>query len=112
MSSQYNLAIQQNATYQLDGQWLAAGVPVDLTTWTLAAQVRSNPTSTTVLSDLAPTVTNAVEGRFQILVTDETSLAWAWSRGVWDLRAEASGDGQAVRLLSGSVEVSPAVTRT
>ena len=112
MSSQYNLSIQQNATYQLDGQWIADGVPVDLTTWTLAAQVRASPTSGTVLYDLSPTVTVAAEGRWQILITDETSLAWAWSRGVWDLRAEASGDGQAVRLLSGFVEVSPAVTRT
>ena len=112
MSSQYNLAIQQNATYQLDGQWLAAGVPVDLSGWTLTAQVRSNPTSTTILYDLAPTIVTAAEGRWRILIPDETSLAWQWSRGVWDLRAEAPSGGQVTRLLSGSVAVSPAVTRT
>ena len=90
----------------------ASSDPVDLTGWTLAAQVRKLPTSATILYDLAPTVTNAAEGRWQILIPDEVSRLWAWNSGMWDLRAEAPGAGQAIRLVSGTVTVSPAVTRT
>jgi len=110
VSKQFALNILQNATYQLDGQWLAGTVPVDLTGWTLTAQIRQQPTSSVVLHDLAPTVTVPLEGRWQIIVTDETSLAWAWTAGFWDLRAESPG-GQVTRLVSGSVNVIPAVTR-
>lgn len=108
----FNLVILQNATYQLDGQWLSGSDPVDLTGWTLAAQVRKLPTSATILYDLAPTVTNAAEGRWQILIPAEVSRLWAWNSGMWDLRAEAPGAGQAIRLVSGTVTVNPAVTRT
>lgn len=112
MSTQrFDLLISQNATYQLDGQWLSAGVPVNLTGYTLAAHIRSNPKARPILFDLIPTITNAIEGRWRIIVTDEQSVLWKWYEGVWDIRAEAPQLGVARRLLQGLVVVSPAVTR-
>jgi hypothetical protein len=109
----YHLVIEQGATSQyawpvLDDE----GLSLDLTGYTAKAQVRRSWDSTDVLHEWdSGAGTILLQGSSVILVTaPDTSLAWTWSRGVYDLLITAT-DGTVSRVSSGTIAVSPGVTR-
>lgn len=68
-----------------------AGVPVDITGWTVASQARAN--DDTVLQTFTVTVTDATTGSFSISATStQTEL---WSLGTYSVDIEfIDGDGE------------------
>ena len=115
MSGQWNLTIDQGATFDVTLTWRdEAGSPVDLSGYTARAQIRSQVTSATPLVDL--TVGDGITlgggaGTIRLVIDDtDTAALPAPFDGVWDLEVE-SGSGVVTRLLAGTVTVTPEVTR-
>lgn len=110
-----NLTIPQGTTWSL--QWPIAeeaGSVLDVTGWTMRAQVRHTPSSTTVLHEWSTALGNATvtPDYIEIRVSAEESTAWEWiyDNAVFDAEVTLA-NGEVVRLSQGSVTVSPQVTR-
>jgi hypothetical protein len=114
----YNLNINQGATYSRVFFWqqyyvgLVGGpVPVNLTGYTASMQIKQFALGPVVydagaagditLGDLTGTITLTIDA------ADTETFTW-WN-GVYDLLMTSAG-GQVIRLLQGSVSVSPGVT--
>ncbi|MCU0843221.1 MAG: hypothetical protein MUC79_16120 [Thiobacillaceae bacterium] len=71
-----SLDLKRGDTLALDGQALtaSAGPPLDLTDWTLRAQVRS--LRGVLLTDLVVAVTDASEGRFTLTAAAGVTATW------------------------------------
>jgi hypothetical protein len=93
------------------------GDPVDLTGYTARMQVREavdslSPVFSLTTPEGSPggiTITGPA-GQVELLIPDETSTAWTWTFGVYDLEL-VSPDGDVDRLLKGEFEVDREVTR-
>ena len=115
----YPLKIIQGATFDdivfwKTGATLATSTPVNLTVCTARAQVRESVESDTVLLELT-TDNGHIElggpdGSIRLLISATDTAALNWTSGVYDLEVEFP-NGYVVRLLHGSVSVSPEVTR-
>jgi hypothetical protein len=116
----YNLAINQGATYTRVIIWTtgqcgcgtvgAAPVPVDLTGYTAAMQMRPFALSTDVLYDASSDITlGGVAGTISLTIPASVTETFTWWQGVYDLLLTDSS-GVATRLLMGGVAISPAVT--
>lgn len=66
-----------------------SGVPIDLTSYTWAAQWRATPTSTTAV-DIALDITQLAVGKITPSVTAEQSETMVGA-GVWDLQSTKAG---------------------
>lgn len=111
----YDITIEQGATFQLNLVWKApAGTPIDLTGYTARMQVREKVTSTTPLLTLTTENGGIALGGAAgtIAVTAAATLTddIAVKRGVYDLELVSAGD-VVTRLIEGCVTVSPEVTR-
>lgn len=113
----YDIAIYQGASWDLSLAWTTGDplLPVDLTGWSAAMQVRTLPESPDVIVTLS-----TANGR--IVLGGEAGTVWllldAQSTGdldqgsyVYDLELYAGAGGQVTRLLEGSVTVDSEVTR-
>jgi hypothetical protein len=89
-------------------------LPVDLTGYTARMQVRAEIESATVLLELTTEnggiVLGGVTGAIDLFVDDVATAAISWEAGVYDIEL-ISAAGDVRRLFSGSVTVSPEVTR-
>lgn len=86
--------------------------PVDLTGWTVQAQIRASTESTAVLhewstQDGSATVTG---GMVTLLLTPAQSTPWQWFTGVYDVELTDT-DGNVYRVSQGRAVVSREVTR-
>jgi hypothetical protein len=88
----------------------AAGAPVNLDGYTAVAQVRSKPSSSTVLHEWSTTNGKAVlaDSSVSLKVTD--SETWTWHSGVYDLHITDFA-GRTEVIARGKVSLIPAVTR-
>lgn len=112
----YKIQVEQGATWR---RVLTvkdeAGEAVDLTGYTARMDVRESADSHEPLLRLGTgtgggiTVDGAA-GQVTLLIADETSAAWAWRHGVYDLELESPG-GEVERLLRGEFVVDREVTR-
>lgn len=86
--------------------------PLDLTGWSVRAQVRPRTDSGTVLWEWSTAANSAsVSGAAVTLrLTAAQSSAFTFSRAVYDIEL-TDGDGNVYRVAQGHVEVSPEVTR-
>ena len=114
-AGEYNLTIEQGATFSRVITWTnSAGTQIDLTDYSVASQIRYKHSSETAIVDFTATITDDVNGEITISLTDTQTSALnpntSASKYVWDMELTSSG-GQVTRLLEGSVEVSPEVTR-
>jgi len=115
LGNQFNIDIKQGATFQLTITWKdSAGTAIDLTNYTARAQARlTYDTSTTIfsLTSSSGITLGGAAGTIAIVIAAGTTAALAapWS-GVWDLEL-VSGAGIVTRLLEGTANVSPEVTR-
>lgn len=80
----YPLVIPQRATFEEDLQFTADGVPVNLTGYTLLAQVWNSESRSTKIIDLTVTYVNRLQGLFQLSLTRSQTRGLTGG-GVWDL---------------------------
>jgi hypothetical protein len=111
----YNPTIEQGATYQKTITWRdATGVLVDLTSYTARAQYRTSHESTVKVVDLTTEnggiTLGGVLGTIDLLISATATAALTAHSGVWDLEL-VSATGVVDRLLEGTYEVTPEVTR-
>lgn len=109
------LAIDQGATFIKDFVVRdAQGALVDLSGCTAEAQIRSEVESPTVLLSMTTgngrIVLGGVTGTVQIVIDDATTDTMTFEQAVFDLEV-LFPTGNRTRLMSGTVVVSPAVTR-
>lgn len=112
----YNMTIEQGATYTLDiTQTLADGTPVDLTGAYIRLGIKDQRTDTDFIKYLDSnsnggiTITNAVTGKFSILISATETAAMTFNRGVYDLEI-VYNNGYVSRILKGRVLVDREVT--
>jgi hypothetical protein len=115
VADQYNILIDQGATYTLALTYNNAnGTPINLTNYTAAMQVRDTVNSTTtVLSLSSPSngiVITGASGLINITVTAAQTTALSANTFVYDLEI-TSTTGVVTRLIQGSVTVNAEVTR-
>lgn len=108
-----DLSIPKGTTWA--AQWPVtdeAGASVDVTGWTVRAQVRPSKGSDTVLHEWSTTIGNAEagDGFVSLSVDYSDSETWTWERGVYDVLLTSLDDVR-TKLDSGSVRVDATVTR-
>lgn len=108
-------AFEQGATLNRRFIWKDAnGVAINLTGYTARMQIRQNVKATAVLLDLNTAnggiVLGGAAGTIDLAATAAAMAALTWKNGVYDLEL-VSPTGVVTRFLTGSVELSPEVTR-
>lgn len=111
--SDFRVVIEQGTTSQY--AWPVTDDddnPLSLVGYTAVAQVRRSVDSSTVLHTWSTaSSTILLQSSRVILVTPPaTSLAWTWTKGVYDILITAP-DGTISRVGEGVIEVSRSVTR-
>ncbi len=115
----YNLVINQGASYEVTFVWSttaccgavgASSSPVDLTGYVFTMQFRPYASSTTILYDCAnDIVLGGVAGTIALNIPPAATAAFTFWNAVYDLLLIDSS-GNATRLLTGTVTVSPQVS--
>jgi hypothetical protein len=115
MAGRYNIVIEQGATFDRLITWKdAAGSPIDLTGYSARMQLRASHTAQAVLIELTTgngrIALGGVAGTVRLTIAAADTAALASGMCVYDLEL-VSGGGVVTRLLEGSCQVSPEVTR-
>lgn len=88
----------------------AGGVPLDLTTYTAAAQVRSEEDSAVIIASFDATITDDVNGEITLIMTHTDSADLV--DGVWDCQIiDADNNDWTSTIVAGTVTVDKDVTR-
>ena len=109
-----NLSLYAGDTEKFNIAITAGGLPVDLTGWTIKAEIRASRGAPTVIETFTCTLSPTPEdGTLTISLSDtETAgLPIGAAIGVWDLQM-TSPTGDVKTFLTGSVEVTQDVTDT
>lgn len=111
----YDILIEKGATFQLSLTWKApTNTPYDLTGYTARMQVRKSVNATAPLLSLTSSggdiVLGGAAGTIVITASATATAAMDATHGVYDLELVAPS-GTVTRVLKGSVEISPEVTR-
>ena len=111
----YNATIDQGATFELEVVYKNdAGVPINLTGYSAALQVRQNYYDDTALVTLtSPSggiVITGATGTIDITMSAAQTASLDEGNYVYDLEIYSSG-GNVTRLIQGQFTVSPEVTR-
>lgn len=116
--AEIDLTIYQGATFRRTFQWKTGSpaTPVDLTGYTARMQIRKKVTDATPVLTLTSaaggiTFTNRSQGQFEIVISADATAALTIKTGVYDLELIAANN-EVTRLIQGTVEVSPEVTRS
>ena len=105
-----NLTIDQGTTFTASIDCTAAdNSPLNLTGYTVAAQLRKTYDSTTK-TDFTAIIANATTGRLQISLTPVQTGALSAGRYVYDVEI-TDLSGIITRVVEGQVEITPGVTR-
>jgi len=112
-----NLSIDQGATFHKGITWKVGDptpLPVDLTGCTARMQVRESIDSENIFIELTTEngriTLGTTDGSVSLDINATDTAALDWKRGVYDLEI-IFANGVVRRLLSGTVVVSPEVTR-
>jgi hypothetical protein len=115
----YKLTIKQGATFRQKfvykaGASVNAATPVDLSGFTGRAQMRPDYNSTAVhahwSTDNGGLILGGATGEITLISSAADTELMPAERGVWDLELVAP-DGEVLRILEGTTEVTPEVTR-
>lgn len=108
----YELEIEQGVdrVIEITLKDQATGLPINITGWTFAMQIREKYTSTTVLYAPTINITNASGGVINIVLTKADTSALPAKALVYDLEGTRP-DNTRIRILKGSAIVDPEVTR-
>jgi len=105
----YNITIDAQADFGRAFEVSESGVPIDITGYTFAAQIREHFHSTTHTS-FTTAITNAALGLFNISLTDTQTAALVTGKQYYDIvMTDAGGNKQ--RLLQGDALVAWGITR-
>lgn len=116
MAVTYNTTIDQGADWYINFTYEnPAGTPVNLTGATAALQVRTSPLAKTAVLTLTSAVGNGITitpltGLIECHATAAQTTAIVNGKYAYDL--EITQSGIVTRLVQGTIEVSPQVTRT
>ena len=120
-AGKYDITIEQGATFSLTIDYEEPeGTPFDLSTYSIAAKVRSLPSSSSPLLTLAVSALTLSAGSFQLYAAASATAALVVADppsrtiGYWDLEftaAGASATAVVTRILEGRVFISPESTR-
>lgn len=113
MAGDYNLEIEAGASFSRAIQWASGNTTVNLTGCTARLMARTSYSdANTILSLTSPSaclsISNATAGNIAISLDPATTANLV--NGVYDLEV-VFGGGSVTRLLSGTLTVSPEVTR-
>jgi|688.fasta_scaffold184189_3 hypothetical protein len=113
MAGTYAIEIEAGASYNRTINWTSANLPVNLNGCTARLMVRTSYSdANTTLSLVSPSaclsISNATNG--DILLSLDPAVTANLVDGVYDLEV-LFGGGPVTRLLSGTLTVSPEVTR-
>ena len=113
-----NLDIEQGATFVLSFVWYTGtitvpGAPVNLTGYTARMQIRVKQGDPVLWEGAVGDgiVIDGPAGKVTITLTDTDTDAFTVSTAVYDLELIAPGGSPVVRLLQGSVKISPNITQ-
>jgi len=88
----------------------ANGDVVDLTGYTVAAQIRKTYGSSSATASFTATVSSAASGKITLTLTDTVTAAIDAGRYVYDVNVTSSG-GTVTRVIEGQAVITPGVTR-
>lgn len=108
-----NLIIDQGTTWAM--MWPIVdtdGNPIDVTGWTVQAQIRPSVTSNEVYHEWTTEAGNATteQGAVVLSVSAPESTGWNWRSAVYDVEL-TDPQGRVARIAEGNVTVSAEVTR-
>jgi hypothetical protein len=105
-----DLQVEQGVTWSTAWSITLDGVPLSSEDgWLARSQVRAKITDPLVLHQFTANLTGSV---VQLSVMPDESSAWTWRRGVYDVEIyDAEDPSRVVRIVQGSIAVSPEVTR-
>jgi hypothetical protein len=109
MSGKYNIVAEQGATFNLNFTVQIDGVPLNLTGYTFAMQVRRSTSATTTLLNLTSATMTSV-GHVSATVSATTMATVPAGRWVYDIELTSSG-AEVTRILEGRFIVTPEVTQ-
>lgn len=110
--AQLNLSIYTGATFG-PVELIAKdknGAIVDLTGWSVWAEVRESPSDTLVV-DLAPTIVDATAGKIHLTLTDEQTAVLSTGTYQWDLLMENPTGERLGPYIAGTVHINPRITQ-
>lgn len=105
----YNITIDAEADFSRSFEVSESGVPIDITSYTFAAQIREHFHSTTHTS-FTTTVTNGALGLFTISLTDIETGALVYGKQSYDI-VMTDTNLKKQRLLQGDALVAWGITR-
>lgn len=113
MSSTTRLVIQQGTSWGVT--WPIAdqqGNPLDVSGYTVHAQIRPSKEADEVLHEFSTQAGNAVAEQNAVTLTLDPAIssAWTWRHGVYDVEL-TDPQGRVARIAEGTVTVSAEVTR-
>lgn len=116
MADSHNIQIDQGSVFDLDLTYEDDnGDPVDLTGYSARMQVRPNHASDTKLLDLTSgeeITLGGEDGTISVHVTATVTATLSAGQARYDLEVVPEADNdQAIRLVEGSVTITPEVTR-
>lgn len=109
-------AIEQGATYdELTLTWTdEAGVPINITGYTVEMDIKVNAAATTPLATLSSTTNDftiiGASGEIRFTFTSDVTAAFNFTRAVYDLFLIAGSGEPARRIAYGQVRVIPRIT--
>ena len=110
-AGKHDITLDQGATYNMQIRVEENGVPVDLSNYTFASQIRKSHYSTDVAAHFTTQLVNGPLGSFNISLTDtETSALDSAYTHVYDVEMTAN-TGVVTRVIEGTVTISPEVTQ-
>jgi hypothetical protein len=110
MSGKYNIVAKQGATYNLNFTIETDGVPLNLTTYTFAMQVRRSTSSNSTLINLTSAAMNS-SGEVSVTIPADIMNNVPAGRWVYDIELTAGAGGEVTRILEGRFIVTAQVTR-
>lgn len=112
-----DLTIYKGSTFVKSIQWKTGdpAVAVDLTGCTARMQVRKNPCDSAILESLTTengkiVITEPLNGKLEIRISAQTSSAYTFISGVYDLEL-VFPNGIVIRIIEGGFTAVPEVTK-
>jgi hypothetical protein len=117
----YNLSVEQGVTRSFDAQYKTPNgvTPVDLTGFSGRGHIKISKSSCDILGQFAVTVTNPIEGRFNVTLpasafigkTLRTKRADGLVEAYYDIELFTADDARVIRVLEGMVLISLEITK-
>lgn len=109
MACELNLKIDQGSTFEKSFRWRDTdGDPKDLTGYSIAAQIRSEPGGS-LQANFGAAITDPTNGEFKLVLAATASSAIQSGWYVYDI--ELTQNASTTRVVEGKLEIRPEVTK-